>query len=130
MPARHLEFYTTFEWAMSASQDSGVDRLLFPNYMDFLLFVKDDKYKGMFKETFVLTNAIQHPFQIGMALGADNENMTALEENFLMCMRRELPISERQVYIYNITHILRALFLANDGDAMDRLHYGQNFEKS
>ena len=115
---------------MSASQDSGVDRLLFPNYMDFLLFVKDDKYKGMFKETFVLTNAIQHPFQIGMALGADNENMTALEENFLMCMRRELPISERQVYIYNITHILRALFLANDGDAMDRLHYGHNFQKS
>ena len=110
---------------MSASQDSGVDRLLFPNYMDFLLFVKDDKYKGMFKETFVLTNAIQHPFQIGMALGADNENMTTLEENFLMCMRRELPISERQVYIYNM-----ALFFANNGDAMDRLHYGQNFEKS
>ena len=100
---------------MSASQDSGVDRLLFPNYMDFLLFVKDEKYKGMFKETFVLTNAIQHPFQIGMAFGADNENMSAIEEQFLMCMRRELPISERQVYSQYTSHkaiLHAAIFLA------------------
>ena len=84
---------------MAATLGSDVDRLMFPNYMDFLLFMKDDTYKGMLNDAFVLTNAIKYPFQIGMAFAAENDNMTTVEERFLQCMRYELPTLERQVKI-------------------------------
>ena len=99
-----LEYHTTFEWAVAAAKDSDVDRLMFPNYMDFLLFVKDDTYKGLMKNAFVLTNAIKYPFQIGMAFAAENDNMTVVEERFLQCMRYELPTLERQVKIDDKKH--------------------------
>ncbi len=94
-----LEYNTTFEWAVAATQGSNVDRLMFPNYMDFLLFVKDDTYKALLKNAFVLTNAIKYPFQIGMALAVEHDNMTFMEERFLRCMRYVLPTLERQVKI-------------------------------
>ena len=70
--------------------------------MDFLLFMKDDTYKGIMKDAFVLTNAIKYPFQIGMALAAENDNLTNVELSFLQCMRFELPTLERQVKIDDI----------------------------
>lgn len=92
-----LEYPSTLEWIQAATQTREVDRLMFPNYIDFLLFVKDETYKAILDGKFVLTNAMKHPFQIGLAFAVDGGNMTFAEEAFVMCMKFSLPTLERQV---------------------------------
>ena len=94
-----VEYHTSLAWTLSATQNRDVDRLMFPNYMDFLLFVKDETYQRLLQDAFVLTNAIKYPFQIGMAFATTSDNMTLMEDSFLSCMRYQLPTLERQVMI-------------------------------
>ncbi|XP_028394083.1 uncharacterized protein LOC114518309 [Dendronephthya gigantea] len=91
-----IEYASTLEWIQAATETRDVDRLIFPNYMDFLVFVKDEAYKAMLDDKFVLTNAIKYPFQIGMAVALDNDNMTTAQEYFLLCLRYTFPTLERQ----------------------------------
>lgn len=94
-----LDYNTTFNWLSAATQHKDVDRLVFPDYLDFLLFVKDWRYKDFVSDSFVLTNAIRFPFQIGVAMAANAKNLTNVEDRFLHCMREEIYSQEKLVFV-------------------------------
>ena len=79
-----------------AIQNGEVDRLVFPNYLDFLYLRTSPNYKSL-NDGFLLTNTLNYPFQIGMAFAVDSANMTAMEKSFLKCFRRQLPTLEKQI---------------------------------
>ena len=79
-----------------SSQTGLVDRLVFPNYLDWL-YLRTLPENAVMRKEFQLTNTLDHPFQMGMTYAVDPMNMTALEETFLRCLRNELPTLEKKV---------------------------------
>ena len=79
-----------------ATQTGEINRLVFPNYLDFLYLRMKPNYKSL-NDGFLLTNTLNYPFQIGMAFAVDSANMTAMEQSFLKCFRRQLPTLEKQI---------------------------------
>ena len=86
-----------------ATQTGEINRLVFPNYLDFLYLRMKPDYKSL-NDGFLLTNTLNYPFQIGMAFAVDSANMTAMEKSFLKCFRRQLPTLEKQVKRFVSTH--------------------------
>ena len=80
----------------SGISSGDVDRIMFPNYLDWLVLTSKPGYEKLDKD-FMLTNAFDHPFQIGLACAVDPMNMTLVEESFVKCMRRELPVISKKV---------------------------------
>ena len=93
--AQWIGFGDTFSFVV-ASQTGEINRLVFPNYLDFLFLRTKPEFKS-FNDEYSLTNTLDHPFQIGMALAVDPANMTTMEESFLRCLRNELPTLEKQI---------------------------------
>ena len=81
---------------MTALYTGEVHRIVFPNYFDYLYFQTLPEYKIMADE-FSLTNTLDYPLQIGMAVAVETSNMTTMEESFLKCFRNQLPSMEKQV---------------------------------
>ncbi len=79
-----------------ASQTGVVNRMAFPNYFDWLYLMALPENAAISKD-FMLTNTLDHPFQIGMTFAVDPMNMTVIEESFLRCLRNELPTLEKKV---------------------------------
>ncbi|XP_028394048.1 uncharacterized protein LOC114518284 [Dendronephthya gigantea] len=78
-----------------ASQAGKVDRILFPNYLDYLMLKTLPGGKEVMS-TFRLTNTLDHPFQIGLVLAVNPANTTQRDQSFLRCMRAEIPSLERK----------------------------------
>ena len=84
-------------FSVTAGIESGdIDRLVFPNYLDWLILMSKPGYEKLDKD-FMLTNALDHPFQIGLACAVDPMNMTLTDESFIKCMKRELPVLAKRV---------------------------------
>ena len=76
--------------------NGAADRLLFPNYLDWFILTSRPENANI-KEDFVLTNTLDHPFQIGLTFAVDPMNTTLLDESFTRCMRKDLPVLAKKV---------------------------------
>ena len=79
-----------------AINNGAADRLLFPNYLDWFILTNKPENANT-KKDFVLTNTLDHPFQIGLAFAVDPMNTTLLDESFTRCMRKDLPVLAKKV---------------------------------
>ena len=82
-----------------AMNNDQVDRLVFPNYLDWFIMVSGPQ-TGNLRNDFMLTNTLIHPFQIGLAFAVDPKNVSVMDESFLRCMRKELPVVGNRVKIF------------------------------
>ena len=83
--------------SVSVAMKSGaIDRFVFPDYLDWLILTGKPGYER-FNKDFTLSNSLNHPFQIGLACAVEPSNMTTVEETFIRCMRKELPVLAKRV---------------------------------
>lgn len=90
-----LDFSEAATMAISFT-NGGIDRTLFPNYLDYIYYVHLPQWVAM-KDVVQLSNTFKYPFQIGMAYAVDPENITKTEMDLLSCLRSFLPALELQV---------------------------------
>ena len=77
-----------------ASTAGTINRILFPNYLDYLVHASRPEAAEM-REQMMMTNTLDHPFQIGMVAAVDPTNTT--ESKFIRCLKTELPPLEKKV---------------------------------
>ena len=77
--------------------DSGIiNRLIFPNYLDFLMLLSSPEYASA-KDSYQLTNVIDHPFQVGLVFARNSNNLSIYDQALLSCFRAVASGLEKQV---------------------------------
>ena len=87
--------YNGFDELYLALEKGEIDRFLYPDYKDLMVFFRDIYKKG--NDMFDIVKVFEAPFQVGMVLSLVPELITIEDTPFLRCLRNGISSRERWV---------------------------------